>query len=167
MNFPAARAALDELAKEKNAAALKASAQFLGFLTPEVEGWIVPISVDEATAKRIEYLLQIRSNARLARNFAKSDLIREMLGAAGIVVEDGKVPAWRPSVDAFERGWQSIIKAAESGHTKHDRQRYATLAVSRDFVFADALYNGVPEAQSLPNQVDVDLLDWLEDEARS
>jgi cysteinyl-tRNA synthetase len=47
----------------------------------------------------IESLLAARRAARVAKNFAESDRIREALGVAGVVLEDkpGGVTEWRRS----------------------------------------------------------------------
>ena len=42
----------------------------------------------EAIGPLVEYLLELREEARRAKDFAKADAIRERLGASGIVVED-------------------------------------------------------------------------------
>ena len=99
LNTPAAIAALHkyaELAFAGNAAgavALKAAGQLLGLFNVSPEEWFRG-GIDEGA---IEGLVAQRVLARLAKDFAESDRIRDRLTAAGIVLEDkpGGRTQWR------------------------------------------------------------------------
>jgi len=47
-------------------------------------------NTEELAKKRIEYLIEKRTAARLAKNFAESDRIRDELVAMGVVLKDSK-----------------------------------------------------------------------------
>ena len=97
-NTPEALAVLFELAAEVNRSAsaavasrLKALAGVLGLLERDPDAFLKAGSgqrggLDDA---RIEALIQERLDARKARDFGRSDAIRDELKAAGIVLEDG------------------------------------------------------------------------------
>ena len=97
LNTPKALAALHELRSEAvrgakpAAACLKASAQLLGLLQTTAEAWASfrPASVgfDE---RKVANLVEQRTAARKARNFAESDRIRDQLAAMGVVLKDSK-----------------------------------------------------------------------------
>ncbi len=96
LNTPKALAAVHELRREaangeKAAAArLKACGQFLGLLSKTTEEWSAwrPASV-KVDAQRVEQLIDARAAARIARNFAEADRIRDELVAMGIAIKDG------------------------------------------------------------------------------
>lgn len=75
-----------------NEADIAAGAHFLRFGLEEILG--VPAaeeasSDDELLAGVLNMLIEIRNEARKARNFALSDTLRDRLGALGIRIEDG------------------------------------------------------------------------------
>jgi cysteinyl-tRNA synthetase len=76
--------------------ALKAAGNLLGFFSSRPEEWFKGSAADGPSAEEIEALLAERAAARKAKDFAKSDRIRDDLAAKGIVIEDGADGAtWR------------------------------------------------------------------------
>ena len=94
MNTPQALAELHKLAGSGDAAAFKAGANFLGLLEQDPEAWFKwqPAQaegeggLDDAA---IDALIAERTEARKAKDFSRSDEIRDQLAAQGIVLEDG------------------------------------------------------------------------------
>ncbi len=89
LNTPKAIAEIHALAAAGDAAGVKAAAKALGVLTDALGGWEAAPEADDATAARIETLLEARVAARKTRDFAAADAIRDGLNAAGVLVEDG------------------------------------------------------------------------------
>jgi len=96
LNTPKAFAALHELrseaARTKAAAAcLKATAQLIGLLQMPARQWFGfrPASLDIDEGK-VKGLIEARTAARKARNFAESDRIRDELAKMGVVLKDSK-----------------------------------------------------------------------------
>jgi cysteinyl-tRNA synthetase len=97
LNTPKAFAALHELRGEATkgarpaAACLKASAQLIGLLHHAVDEWEAfrpaSIPIDES---KVAALIDARTAARKARNFAESDRIRDELAAMGVALKDTK-----------------------------------------------------------------------------
>jgi cysteinyl-tRNA synthetase len=103
-NTPEALAVLFDLAAESNrsgtpesAARLKALAGVLGLLQRDPEAYLKSGGEEGGlTAERIEALIEERLAARKAKDFKRSDAIRDELKAAGIVLEDGPLGTqWR------------------------------------------------------------------------
>ncbi|HEX8978706.1 MAG TPA: cysteine--tRNA ligase [Parasulfuritortus sp.] len=103
-NTPEALAVLFDLATEANrtrsaetAAKLKALAGVIGLLQRDPDGYLKAGSGEGGyDAERIEALIQERLAARKAKDFKRSDAIRDELKAAGIVLEDGpQGTTWR------------------------------------------------------------------------
>jgi cysteinyl-tRNA synthetase len=98
LNTPKAYAELNALAREalqqktsSAKAAFRLSAQLMGFLKQDPAQWLGFGQDDE-----IEKLLNERSEAKKAKNFARADQIRDELKSRGIEIEDTpQGPKWR------------------------------------------------------------------------
>ena len=70
---------------------LGANLRAMGFLLEGAEGWKArrraSLAVDPA---QVEALIAARKEARLAKNWAESDRIRDELAALGVVVKDSR-----------------------------------------------------------------------------
>lgn len=111
LNTPKAYAVLNALAKkatvEKTAAALSdfvASARFMGFLIQSPAQWFAQNTAagndgsSDLDASEIEALLSERTVARAAKNFTRSDEIRDELLSHGItIIDTPQGPEWRKS----------------------------------------------------------------------
>lgn len=90
LNTPKAIAELHRLKNVGDKAGLKASANLMGLLLDESPSWLKEdtksTDIDEA---EIEALIAERSQARKAKDFARSDEIRDMLAQKGIMLLDG------------------------------------------------------------------------------
>ncbi|TCV97160.1 cysteinyl-tRNA synthetase [Luteibacter rhizovicinus] len=85
-----ARQASEPAARRAAKAALLGGAALLGLLQQEPETWFKQGNDGEAVdATAIDALLEERQAARAARDFARSDAIRDELKALGIAIEDG------------------------------------------------------------------------------
>jgi cysteinyl-tRNA synthetase len=93
----AARAATTPAAKRATKAALLGAADLLGILQYDPEGWFKQSAggpaIDEAEVQR---LVDARTEAKKARDFATSDRIRDELLAMGVALEDtAQGPRWK------------------------------------------------------------------------
>lgn len=107
MNFPSAIAELFRLAKAarhatsaEDCAAYKAvlrdAGALLGLLQQDPAAWFEQPSANKDEAVRIERLIETRSVARAARDYAAADRIRDELAALGVEVQDrADGPAWQ------------------------------------------------------------------------
>jgi cysteinyl-tRNA synthetase len=98
LNTPLAISALHEIVsllhkssskseREQLASTLKVSAAWLGLLQQDPENWFKgKTRIDETT---ILSLIEARNQARVHKNFAEADQVRNELLKAGIVLEDG------------------------------------------------------------------------------
>ena len=98
LNTPEALVAIADLAfqmrqgikehKRIAKAALLAGGEMLGLLQQDPEAWFKRGS-EHVDATRVEDLIEARRAARVARDFARADAIRDELAAMGIAIEDG------------------------------------------------------------------------------
>ena len=85
----------DEQERVERAVVLRASSLLLGIAQGDVEDWF---SGDggELSAEEIEVLIDKRNKARIDKDFATADAVRDELAAAGITIEDGaSATRWR------------------------------------------------------------------------
>jgi len=105
LNTPLALAALHEIAGEVNRAtgparrehrrALRAGAALLGLLEQDPEAWFKAGGSADEDAE-IDALVEARTAARKARDFAEADRLRDELQGRGILLEDGPTgTSWR------------------------------------------------------------------------
>ncbi len=97
-----ARDAKDQAAAIKAAAEMRSIGAVLGVLQLPAEAWFKASKSNAAQSSdwddaRIEAAINERHGARKAKNFKRSDEIRDALAAAGIVLEDkpGGITVWR------------------------------------------------------------------------
>ena len=105
LNTPRALAALFALAREINregaqaqsaARRLRASAEVLGLLSGDPSAWAASADHGELDPDEIDRLLEQRTQARAAKDFAEADRIRDQLAGMGVVIEDSPDgPQWR------------------------------------------------------------------------
>ena len=107
INTPRALAALFTMARDINrlgdgeeavalAQRLRASAEMVGLLSEDPVAWFEAGSTSDADSGHIDSLLEQRTNARAAKDFAEADRIRDELTDMGVVIEDGPDgPRWR------------------------------------------------------------------------
>jgi cysteinyl-tRNA synthetase len=85
LNTPRAIAELHALQRTGDHAALASSLRALGFTTGVQREAVAP-----ELASKVETLISARRSARVAKNWAESDRIRDELAAMGIAVKDNK-----------------------------------------------------------------------------
>jgi len=100
LNTAGAIAALHEIARSGDAAELKASAGLLGLLGDNLGGWDAAVETSGDVAALIESLLEARKQARVDKDFARADALRDGFTAAGVLVKDTADGAvWELSAD--------------------------------------------------------------------
>ncbi len=100
LNTPIAISELHQLAKALNKAEgserarlkglLLKLANLIGLLTEDAEAWFTEASAGEISAEAIEALIAERAQAKLDKNYARCDEVRDELKAQGVVLEDSK-----------------------------------------------------------------------------
>ncbi len=106
LNTPVAIAEMHALAKALNKAGdgekaalkgrLMAAADLLGILQQDPEAWFQAGSADAISAEDIETEIARRQQAKLDKDYALADQIREELAAQGVVLEDSREgTSWR------------------------------------------------------------------------
>lgn len=100
LNTPLAISELHALAKSLNKAEgeqavelkskLLAIAAVMGLLQQDPESWFTSASADELSAEEIEKLIADRQQAKLDKNYARADEIRQNLKAQGVLLEDSR-----------------------------------------------------------------------------
>ena len=83
-----ANKATDMTERARTKGAILAVGDVLGLLTHDAAGWFTGDG-DEVNVERIAELVAAREAARVSRDFATADRIRDELSAEGIVLEDG------------------------------------------------------------------------------
>jgi cysteinyl-tRNA synthetase len=86
LNTPKVIAELHGLDRRREHAALAANLRALGFSTPVVKDVVLPVEM----AARVEPLIAARKAARVAKNWAESDRIRDELLGMGVALKDNK-----------------------------------------------------------------------------
>lgn len=79
----------DETERKSLAAGLLAAGELMGLMQGEAEDWFASSADGELSGEDIDGLLQEREDARMNKDFALADGIRDRLAAAGITIEDG------------------------------------------------------------------------------
>ncbi len=101
LNTPVAIAEIHALAHQLHKAAeaekpalkarILAAGNLLGILEQDPESWLQGATSEDAiSAGEIEALIAERQEAKLAKNYARADEIREQLSVAGVVLEDSR-----------------------------------------------------------------------------
>jgi len=88
----------DETERESLAASMLAAGDLMGLLQDDAEAWFASAVDGELSGEHIDALLLERDAARVGKDFARADEIRDQLAAAGISIEDGAGGSrWRRS----------------------------------------------------------------------
>ncbi|HEY2780045.1 MAG TPA: cysteine--tRNA ligase [Steroidobacteraceae bacterium] len=97
-NLNLAKASGDLRGASRAAATLRALGSTLGILQQDPDGYLKrSAGTHKLSDEEVEVQLELRRAARAAKNFAESDRIRDLLGGAGILLEDksGGRTEWR------------------------------------------------------------------------
>ncbi len=88
LNTHGAIAECHQLSLADDVPSLRASMRLLGLMENDIPEWAIEATVSADVEKLIERLLQARKDARAAKDFARSDAIRDAFAAAGVTVKD-------------------------------------------------------------------------------
>ncbi|MBI1492167.1 cysteine--tRNA ligase [Halocynthiibacter styelae] len=100
LNTHGAITVLRKLYKSGDAHVFRKSAELLGLLLPgETAEWFEGQAEPE-TSDLVEYAIALRTEAKLQKDFATADKMRDLLISAGVVVKDSKESTtWEPGPD--------------------------------------------------------------------
>jgi cysteinyl-tRNA synthetase len=91
-----AKTSTDEGERRARKSQLLAAGGLLGLLGQDPAAWFQEMGATSLDPAEIERLIEARSAARDAKDFAEADRIRDQLTAAGVVLEDGREKTrWR------------------------------------------------------------------------
>ena len=110
LNTPLALTELHKLFASGDFASLAASSYALGLLQKELGGWESAPEVDDAVAALIERLIAERAEARKAKDFARSDALRDGFADAGVLVKDTASGALWELAPEFDAGKLEALK---------------------------------------------------------
>ena len=103
LNTHGAIAECHQLSLADDVPSLRASMRLLGLMENDIPDWAIEPAVSADVEELIDRLLQARKDARAAKDFARSDAIRDAFAAAGVTVKDTpQGAAWElsPNFDA-------------------------------------------------------------------
>lgn len=79
----------DETERRRLATEILAAGDFVGLLQNDPDAWFTDATDSELSDNEIETLIDGRDMARVNKDFAKADAIRDALAAKGVSIEDG------------------------------------------------------------------------------
>ena len=88
LNTHGAIAECHQLSLADDVPSLRASMHLLGLMENDIPDWAIEPAVSADAEELIDRLLQARKDARAAKDFARSDAIRDAFAAAGVTVKD-------------------------------------------------------------------------------
>ena len=88
LNTHGAIAECHQLSLADDVPSLRASMRLLGLMENDIPDWAIEPAVSADAEELIDRLLQARKDARAAKDFARSDAIRDAFAAAGVTVKD-------------------------------------------------------------------------------
>ena len=88
LNTHGAIAECHQLSLADDVPSLRASMRLLGLMENDIPDWAIEPAVSADVEELIDRLLQARKDARAAKDFARSDAIRDAFAAAGVTVKD-------------------------------------------------------------------------------
>jgi cysteinyl-tRNA synthetase len=164
LNTPGAIAAMHEAARAGDRHRLFATMALMGIKRTEVRRREV-LTRDQSA--RIDALMAARREARLRKDYAKSDAIRGLMEMAGVVVEDGKQPEWRVGFDNAVFGWLRVSRPVADRKVRLTRDELKQLAAERGIDFTEDAKGHWTQAgfSGEPQTIDAKLIELAEREA--